>query len=205
MQRGAHSCQRSGRLARRPRIFALSVVVAIGVASSAVVLAAAAPAFSSASANQVQPQPRAGTCHARGTGLYELPDQRCTPGLRNPAVTAQTIRSTICVSGWTTKVRPAASITNKEKRASMAAYGDKGSTSAYEYDHLIPLELGGAVNAAGNLWPEPDYPGHTGFYLNPKDRLENALKHLVCTGKMPLLTAQEMITTSWVTAYHKYG
>jgi hypothetical protein len=92
---------------------------------------------------------------------------------------------------------PSSSITSKEKRASMAAYGDKGSTSAYEYDHLIPLELGGAVNAAGNLWPEPDY--------HPKDRLENALKRLVCSGKIPLLTAQELIATNWVAAYHKYG
>jgi hypothetical protein len=75
----------------------------------------------------------------------------------------------------------------------MAAYGDKGSTSRYEYDRLIPLELGGAVNAAGNLWPEPDYTTHSGFYLNPKDHLEYALKHLVCSGKMPLLTAQELI------------
>jgi hypothetical protein len=179
--------------------------LALGVASSAVVMAAAAPRFSSASAKQVQSQPRAGTCHARGAGLYELPDHRCTPGLRNPAVTARTIRSTICVSGWTAKVRPSESITNTEKRASMAAYGDKGSTSRYEYDHLIPLELGGAVNAAGNLWPEPDYTTHSGFYLNPKDHLENALKHLVCSGKMPLLTAQELIATNWVTAYHKYG
>ena len=179
--------------------------LALGVASSAVVMAAAAPRFSSASAKQVQVQPKAGTCHARGSGLYELPASRCTPGLRNPAVTPRTIRSTICVSGWTAKVRPSESITNKEKRASMAAYGDKASTSRYEYDHLIPLELGGAVNAAGNLWPEPDYTTHSGFYLNPKDHLENALKHLVCSGKMPLLTAQELIATNWVTAYHTYG
>ena len=87
----------------------------------------------------------------------------------------------------------------------MAAYGDRGRTSAYEYDHLIPLELGGAVNAAGNLWPEPDYASQSGFYLNPKDHLENVLKHLVCSGRMPLLTAQELIATNWVSAYRKYG
>jgi len=87
----------------------------------------------------------------------------------------------------------------------MAAYGDRGRASAYEYDHLIPLELGGAVNAAGNLWPEPDYSGHAGFYLNPKDHLENVLNHLVCSRKMPLLTAQELIANNWVAAYRKYG
>jgi hypothetical protein len=128
----------------RSRILVL--VRAVGMSDSAVVvLAAAVPRCSSASAKQVQPQPRAGTCHAHGPGLYELPDYRCTPGLRNPAATPRTIHSTICVTGWTSRVRPSESITSKDKRASMAACGDKRSISRYEYDHLIPLELGGAV------------------------------------------------------------
>jgi hypothetical protein len=41
------------------------------------------------------------------------------------------------------------------------------------------LELGGAVNDPCNLWPEPDYRIRAGFYLNPKDHLEAALKQLV--------------------------
>ena len=167
--------------------------------------AAAVPWFSSASAHKVQPQPHAGTCHARGSGLYALPDRPCTPGLRNPAVTPTTIRQTICSGGWTGRVRPPESITGPEKRASMAAYGNRGRLSSYEYDHLIPLELGGALNAAGNLWPEPDDASHSGFYANPKDHLENALNHLVCRGRMPLLTAQELIAGNWVAAYRKYG
>jgi len=120
-------------------------------------------------------------------------------------VTPRTIFSTICKSGWTSKVRPPESITAKEKRASMAAYGDTGSSSTLEYDHFIPLELGGAVNAAGNLWPEPDYAHPSAFYLNPKDHLEDALKHLVCSGRMPLATAQKLIVTNWVIAYRRYG
>jgi len=167
--------------------------------------AAAVPGFSSASAHAVQPQPRAGSCHIRGRGLDVLPDPRCTPGLRNPAVRQSTIGTTICTGGWTSRVRPPESITEKEKRASMAAYGDRGRLSSYEYDHLIPLELGGAVNATGNLWPEPDYAHHSGFYANPKDHLENALNHLVCSGRMPLLTAQELIARNWVAGYRKYG
>lgn len=190
--------------ARRRRVLVAGIAAA-AVITPALGVATSAFGFSSASAHKVQPQPKAGTCHARGAGLYELPDHRCTPGLRNPAVTSRTLAATICASGWTSRVRPPEPITNKEKRASMAAYGDRGRTSAYEYDHLIPLELGGAVNAAGNLWPEPDYASHSGFYLNPKDHLENALKHLVCSGRMPLLTAQELIATNWVPAYRKYG
>jgi hypothetical protein len=52
-------------------------------------------------------------------------------------------------------VRPAVSITRKEKIASMAAYGATGPSSSYEYDHLVSLELGGAPNDPRNLWPEP--------------------------------------------------
>jgi len=184
-----------------------AVTVALLASAAILPLAAdaAVPGFSSASAHKVQPQPRARSCHARGSGLYALPDRRCTPGLRNPAVTPATIRATICSGGWTSRVRPPESITESEKRASMVAYGNRGRLSSYEYDHLIPLELGGAVNAAGNLWPEPDYASHSGYYANPKDHLENALNHLVCRGRMPLLTAQELIAGNWVAAYRKYG
>jgi hypothetical protein len=31
------------------------------------------------------------------------------------------------------------------------------------------------------------------------------LTHVVCTGRMPLLGAQEPIATNWVSAYRKYG
>ena len=140
----------------------------------------------------------------RGTGLFARPDVRCTPGLRNPSVTQATIRRTICVSGWTATVRPPESVTGPEKAASMRSYGLTGARSGYEYDHFIPLELGGAVNASGNLWPEPDYASRQGFYLNPKDRLENALKARVCARSMTLASAQRLIAANWVTAYRRY-
>jgi hypothetical protein len=102
-------------------------------------------------------------------------------------------------------VRPPESITEPEKLMSMDAYDDLPRPSAYEYDHLVPLELGGAVNDPRNLWPEPDYPMPTGFYLNPKDRLEGVLKRLVCRGAMSLGTAQRLIASNWVVAFHNYG
>jgi len=188
------------------RVRLTGVALALAAATASVAGAAAAvPAFSTASPHVVQGQPAAGSCHARGRGLFILPDRRCTPGLRNPAAVQARITATICAAGWTTRVRPPESITEPEKRASMAAYGDRGPLSAYEYDHLIPLELGGAVNAAGNLWPEPDYPHHAGVYANPKDRLEDALHRLVCAGRLRLLAAQELIATNWVAAYRTYG
>ena len=161
--------------------------------------------FSSAGARTVQRQPPPGACQAIGTGLYARPDPRCTPGALNPAVSSSTLGSTICRSGWTSTVRPPESITEPEKFASMRAYGLAGSASAYEYDHEEPLELGGAVNDPRNLWPEPDYPSRSGFYLNPKDRLETVLKHRVCDGEMTLAEAQRTIAANWVIAYRRFG
>jgi hypothetical protein len=96
------------------------------------------------------------------------------------------------VAGWTSTVRPPESVTEAETAQSMAAYGDGGSMSEYEYDHLVPLELGGAVNDARNLWPEP------GASPNPKDAVEDRLRQEVCGGQMTLAQAQQAIVTNWV-------
>ena len=94
-------------------------------------------------------------------------------------------------------MRPAESITEPEKRASLLAYGDAGPLHAYEYDHLVPLELGGAPNDPRNLWPEP------GTSPNPKDELENRLREMVCAGEIPLATAQRQIAIDWISTYHR--
>jgi hypothetical protein len=73
----------------------------------------------------------------------------------------------------------------------MAAYGDQGPMGAYEYDHLVPLELGGAVNDPRNLWPEP------GASPNPKDAVENGLRRQVCDGELTLIRAQRAIAADW--------
>ena len=149
-------------------------------------------ALSSASAHSVQPQPAPGSCRAHGSGPYSEPDPRCTPGALNPAVTQATIAQTICVSGWTETVRPSESVTEPEKVGSLAAYGDSGSPREYEYDHLVSLELGGALNDPRNLWPEPEASP------NPKDAVENALHRMVCDGQLQLTAAQHIIATDWV-------
>ena len=87
----------------------------------------------------------------------------------------------------------------------MRSYGLSSRASAYEYDHLVPLELGGAVNDPRNLWPEADYPMGAGFYRNPKDHLERALNRLVCRGRMTLARAQLLIARDWASAYREYG
>jgi hypothetical protein len=181
-----------------------ATLVALAPAAAGARKAPSGLPYSSASGHVVQQQPRAGSCHALGAGVYSRPDPRCTPGALNPAVTQAAIGSTICHAGWTASVRPPQFVTEPEKLASMAAYGVRGPSS-YEYDHDVPLELGGAVNDPRNLWPEPNYPQRAGFYANPKDRLENALKRLVCRGAMSLASAQRAIASDWVAAYRRFG
>ena len=151
-------------------------------------------AYSTASNDVVQPQPAPGSCHAIGAWLYSRPDPACTPGALDPAVTKATIDRTICVDGWAETVRPPENITEQEKAASMAAYGDTGSMADYEYDHFVPLELGGATNDPRNLWPEP------GASPNPKDTVEDELRQAVCDGQMTLADAQRAIVTNWTSA-----
>jgi hypothetical protein len=137
------------------------------------------------------------SCHARGSGLFSLPDPRCTPGAIDPGVTQADIHSTICRRGYTESVRPPESATEPEKRASMKAYGDQGPLGDYEYDHLIPLELGGAPNDERNLWPEP------GASPNPKDALEDWLRSTVCARRLSLAAARREIARDWVAAYRR--
>lgn len=195
IRRGAMGLAATALAAWAPS-FALGGVIASKRAPSGL-------AYSTASGHVVQHQLASGSCHVVGRGLYSRPDPHCTPGAVNPAVTQATIGSTICRSGWTSTVRPPESITESEKFASMAAYGLRGPASAYEYDHDVPLELGGAVNDPRNLWPEPDYATRSGFYLNPKDRLENALKRMVCRSAMTLAQAQRVIASNWVATYNQ--
>jgi hypothetical protein len=134
----------------------------------------------------------------------QLPDPKLTPGATNPAVTQDTITSTICAVGWTEGIRPAASYTAALKRQQIVAYGYASQDpNDYQEDHLIPLELGGAANDPHNLWPQPRFTAD-GLGAEAKDRLERRLHGLVCGGEMPLAVAQQAIATDWVGAYRRY-
>jgi hypothetical protein len=145
-----------------------------------------------------QPFPAPGTCHDRAVPNGTLPDRACTPGAADPHVTQDTIGTTICrPGGYTSTVRPPASVTGTEKKAALRAYNDTAPSSGYELDHLVSLELGGSPNSPRNLWPEP------GAAPNPKDTLETALHDLVCSHRMTLTDAQNAIATDWVSAYRQ--
>jgi hypothetical protein len=120
-------------------------------------------------------------------------------------VTQSDISSTICSEGFTETIRPPESITEQEKIGSAAAYGYTGSFRTAEYDHLIPLELGGDPNDPANLWVEPnDRPGAVSTD-NSKDTLEATLNRLVCSGQMTLDAARQAIASNWVATYQRYG
>ena len=152
----------------------------------------------------VQSQPPPGSCHYTYDGSDPLPDPHCTPGALNPQVTQSTIGSTICRSGYTSSIRPPESITEPEKQQSASSYGYKGSFSTGEYDHLVPLELGGDPNDAANLWVEPNDNPNATSTSNSKDVLENRLNSLVCSGQLSLGAAQAAIASNWATAYRTY-
>jgi hypothetical protein len=139
------------------------------------------------------------SCAYRKDGAAALPDPTCTPGAlygpsqANPA-------STVCVSGFTSKIRPPVSYTEPLKLKIMAAYGVGGqSPSLYELDHLVALEDGGAPADPRNLWPQP--------YASPgaheKDAEENLLKRQVCAGKITVAEAGLSLAGNWLASYER--
>ena len=94
-----------------------------------------------------------------------------------------------------------------EKRRSAVSYHYRESLTQAEYDHLIPLELGGDPNDPRNLWVEPPSPGHRASqgFRNPKDLVETKAKSLVCRRRVPLAAMQRAIAANWTTALAAVG
>jgi hypothetical protein len=133
-------------------------------------------------------------CHAR----LPFPDPNCTPGVVNPGVTQENIAQTICVPGYTRTIRPPGSYTNALKVRQIVEYGYADTNPAdYEEDHFIPLELGGHPTDPRNLWPEPHAAADGSA---AKDKVENALHALVCSGTLTLEEAQRRISSDWTHA-----
>ena len=128
----------------------------------------------------------------RGSGPASLsPDRaswRLTPGVANAEVTQQTIGSTICVSGWSSSIRPDTAYTNALKLEQMEEYRRAGGPTDYQEDHLISLELGGDPRDPRNLWPEPRP------HAEEVDRIENELHDAICSGRMTLAEGQRRIS-----------
>ncbi len=147
------------------------------------------------------PMPPSGACHLGSVAGQPMPDEHCSPGSTNPAVTQDTMDETICKAGWTATVRPPVAFTDAIKAQSARAYSISAGTVG-ELDHKIALELGGDPGKAGdvvNLWFEP------GPIPNPKDTVERILNHATCGGLISLVTAQIAIAHRWPTAIEDAG
>ncbi|HKW58415.1 MAG TPA: hypothetical protein VJR46_01475 [Candidatus Dormibacteraeota bacterium] len=176
-----------------PRWLSAVLVVAVFLLLAGGLYALRGSVSNPLTASQTSPEPVlvAASCHSDGV----LPDPHCTPGVTDTRVTPDNIQTTICVSGYTSTVRPPPSYTDSLKKRQIKQYGYADTNPAdYEEDHLIPLELGGHPSDPGNLWPEPK-PGAT-----KKDEIENALHAKVCAGTMNLRDAQAAIALNWETA-----
>ena len=152
--------------------------------------------------------PAPASCHYRYSGTWVLPDPHCTPGSITPLVTSANLGTTICKRGYSASVRPPLALTEPEKFAIMQAYGVSASASNYEFDHLIPLELGGSSNLA-NLWPEPNqgspstFNSYSHYGLNAKDGVEAQSNYAVCDRGYSLASAQKEMASNWVLAHQE--
>jgi hypothetical protein len=93
-----------------------------------------------------------GAAGALAATAPDVQNSNNTPGVRDPNVTQGNIQTTICVPGYTEKVRPHLPITNAIKKKQIAAFGYSDKKMAdYEEDHLISLEIGGSPADERNL------------------------------------------------------
>jgi hypothetical protein len=133
-----------------------------------------------------------------GCRLGPNPDRRCSPGAYYSKLTKAVICST---SFRTSSIR---NVPQSEKYAVEAEYGmaQKLYGSSLEIDHIVSLELGGS-NDISNLFPERASPA-PGYHV--KDKLENKLHSLVCSGQMTPSSARVGIATNWQKLYRNvYG
>jgi hypothetical protein len=117
-------------------------------------------------------------------------------GVLNPDVTQASIGQTVCVPGWTAKIRPPTSYTAALKRRQMAALHLPGTAADYEEDHTVPLSLGGAPRDPENLRPVPIAQARA------DDREETRLHAAVCAARMSLERAQRVIL-AWKAAHDR--
>jgi hypothetical protein len=130
-----------------------------------------------------------------------IPNPALTPGAIDISVTQKNLHNTVCVTGYTSTVRPGVNYTNKLKKQQIDEYQytDKDMRH-YEEDHLIPLAVGGHPSDPRNLWPQP-WDGTMG--ARKKDVLEGWAHRALCSGKITLAYAQSLFVGDWTVNYHK--
>lgn len=126
------------------------------------------------------------------SSLYPPPE---APGAKDTGVTQENIPVTICVPGYSQRIRPTRSVSQAIKTEMMADLRSPGDSADYQLDHVVPLELGGCPDCRKNLWLEPIADAVR------KDKVERFLHGQVCSGRMSLQTAQNAIMQDWFAIY----
>lgn len=118
--------------------------------------------------------------------LVDMPIFSVTPGQ-----VLTTDPADFCTTGWSSAHRR--ELTAAQKRTLRAAYGLTSDAPVAEWDHLVPLELGGD-NGPANVWPQVDPADRA-----RKDRFENAEHRAVCAMKSETATqAQRRAVQYWL-------
>jgi hypothetical protein len=122
--------------------------------------------------------------------IPEAPNDKLTPGVCDPHISLKVLCSQ--------KTSERRLVTDSTKKKVAESYGIPWEKhSLYEFDHLCPLELGGE-NVQTNLWPQLWKWAHL------KDKVENRLHQMVCSKKMDLKTAQDIVIHDWYSFYREH-
>jgi hypothetical protein len=154
--------------------------------------------------SSASPSPTPGPVSSPSPAGSPFPDACVIDGQRycalNPAVTQATIRTTICLVGWTGTIRPPTSLTDHLKVQQLAALNFPDQNVAdYEEDHRMPLTLGGNPTDPANLAPE--LRTRAGGSAEVKDQEEAQLGTSagpVCKGTRTLADAQTKLVSDWL-------
>lgn len=131
---------------------------------------------------------------AQATKYPYLPSTELTPG-----AVATTDVSVICEKGYPQRARKV-SMATKNKVYRVHGVDKEQCTKGCKIDHLIPLAIGGS-NDIKNLWPH-EYGAEWNVFA--KTRLEVKLRKEVCTGKLPIVEAQNCIRADWTRCYLRF-
>jgi hypothetical protein len=122
----------------------------------------------------------------------------------DPTLTPGAVRTTDVAAICSTGTRELRHWSRDRDDRIMAEYGlPPGPHPNFEIDHLIPLGIGGADDDA-NLWPEPRRSLEPVWSAEAKDRLEERLRELVCSGQLDVREAQRAIADDWTEAYGRF-
>lgn len=138
------------------------------------------------------------TALAALSGEPSMPNARLTPGVVATTDVAEVCAHPEVPGSWYSLQHRQPYDGGTRKARIMRAYGlNPRNAHDYELDDRVPICLGGDNASDRNLWPMPWSEARV------KDRFEAAACRAVCSGRMPLATAQKWFLGDWRAAYDR--